>query len=106
MGKVIRNGKVAVLYSPGYGAGWYTWHHHKELLFNERIVELVEADKREEITEELCREILGLPGSDYVCTLGAHKLKIEWIDEGSPFKIDEHDGSESIATQDELILTA
>ena len=25
MQKVIRDGKVAVLYSPGYGAGWYTW---------------------------------------------------------------------------------
>ena len=26
MEKVIRDGKVAVLYSPGYGAGWsYSW---------------------------------------------------------------------------------
>jgi hypothetical protein len=26
MEKVIRDGKVAVLYSPGYGAGWYSWN--------------------------------------------------------------------------------
>jgi hypothetical protein len=26
MDKVIVNGKVAVLYSPGFGSGWYTWN--------------------------------------------------------------------------------
>ena len=42
--KVIRGGKVAVLYSPGYGAGWSTWgSEHKEiLLFHPRLVEAVE----------------------------------------------------------------
>ena len=31
MNKVIRDGKVAVLYSPGYGAGWYSWNwNHPE----------------------------------------------------------------------------
>jgi len=26
MTKYIRDGKVAVLYSPGFGAGWSTWN--------------------------------------------------------------------------------
>ena len=26
MNKLIKNGKVAVLYSPGFGAGWFTWN--------------------------------------------------------------------------------
>ena len=26
MKKVIENGQVAVIYSPGFGAGWYTWN--------------------------------------------------------------------------------
>ena len=26
MTKCIRDGKVAILYSPGYGAGWSTWN--------------------------------------------------------------------------------
>ena len=59
--KVIRNGKVAVLYSPGYGAGWSAWidDGYKEiLLFRHRIVELVEKNKRNMITEELCQRLL------------------------------------------------
>lgn len=28
MDKVIKDGKVAVLYSPGFGAGWFTWNNH------------------------------------------------------------------------------
>jgi hypothetical protein len=26
MNKLIRDGMVAVLYSPDYGSGWYTWN--------------------------------------------------------------------------------
>lgn len=64
MQKVIRNGKVAVLYSPDYGAGWYTWHNKEELVFHPVLVELVEADKQEEITEELCQKLLDT--DDYI----------------------------------------
>ncbi len=52
MEKVIRNGMVAVLVSPGYGAGWYSWNDHKELLFHPKIVEMVEKRRTEEITQE------------------------------------------------------
>lgn len=41
MEKVINNGEVAVLYSPGYGAGWYTWGAPLELVFHPKIVEMV-----------------------------------------------------------------
>ena len=34
MEKVIRDGKVAVLYSPGYGAGWSTWCYNDDLVKN------------------------------------------------------------------------
>ena len=40
--KYIRDGQVAVIYSPGYGAGWSTWNEHEELLSTDaRIVERV-----------------------------------------------------------------
>ena len=40
--KVIRDGKVAVLYSPGFGAGWSTWNsHNPDLLFDSIIVDFV-----------------------------------------------------------------
>jgi hypothetical protein len=49
MEKVVREGKVAVLYSPGFGAGWTTWGAPKELLFDPEVVALVEADQRYKI---------------------------------------------------------
>lgn len=33
MDKVIRDGMVAVIYSPGYGAGWSSWNRDYPLLW-------------------------------------------------------------------------
>ena len=48
MEKVIRDGQVAVLYSPGYGAGWFTWHGVEELLFDPKVVDMLESGKDRE----------------------------------------------------------
>ena len=44
--KVIRNNEVAVIYSPGFGAGWYTWNqlidNSEQLLFDPVIVQILE----------------------------------------------------------------
>lgn len=104
MEKVIRDGKVAVLYSPGFGAGWYTWHHCLEAVFHPKLVELVEQNKHDEITEEFMESII--PGFEGYMG-GARDLEIEWIHEGLAFKIDEYDGNESISiVGDESYLTA
>ena len=97
--KTERDGKVGVLVSPGFGAGWSTWmddEHAKVLMFSPKIIELVEADKRDEITEDLCKELLGLPNKSYVCTLGTHDLEVHWVDTGEAFEITEYDGSECL----------
>jgi hypothetical protein len=104
MEKVIRDGKVAVLISPGYGAGWYSWHSKKELLFHPKIVELVEQNNHDEITEELCKELLNT--NDYICTLGAPDLEIRWLPIGTAFEINDYDGSESLRTIEDLGLIA
>ena len=56
MEKVIRDDKVAVLYSPGYGAGWSTWCSNDDLietlLFHPLIVKKVESGLEKEITSE------------------------------------------------------
>lgn len=56
MNKVIENGLVAVLYSPGYGAGWSTWNLEKELnetlLFHPSLVEMVRNNRQDEIDED------------------------------------------------------
>ena len=104
MEKVIRDGKVAVLISHGFGAGWYSWHSKVELLFHPKIVELVEQNRNNEITEELCQELLGT--DEYVCVLGVDGLSINWLPVGTAFEVDEYDGAESLRTIADLVLVA
>lgn len=103
MEKVIRDGKVAVLVSPGFGAGWYSWNSHKELLFHPKLIEMVEAKRNAEIDEDWIKENLGL---EHVYTGGAGDLEIQWVPQGTAFKIDEYDGSESLETMEHLDLIA
>lgn len=104
MEKIVRNGEVAVLYSPEYGAGWYSWNSkHAELLFHPKLVGMVESGRRSEITEEWCLEELGL--SDVYCG-GVDDLEIRWLSEGTAFEVDEYDGFESIRTVSDLVLVA
>lgn len=95
--KVIRDGEVAVLYSPGYGAGWYTWNVPLEGVFHP---ELVEAVEREADEDELVTIATRLFGEEYYYG-GAGDLNICWIPEGNQFQIEEYDGSESIILKDE-----
>lgn len=100
--KVIRDGKVAVLYSPGFGAGWYTWNTgYPQAMFLPEIVELVEARRHDEITDELVKELLGC--EDFYAG-GAGELRIEWLPVGTKFYIREYDGSESIETDDSFLI--
>ena len=103
MNKIIRNGKVAVLVSPGYGAGWYSWNNNQELLFHPKFVELVEQGRQKAIDEEWVKNNLGL--EDVYCG-GAKDLQIVWLKEGTAFIIEEYDGSESVRTLDDLTLIA
>jgi hypothetical protein len=101
MEKVIRDGKVAVLYSPGYGAGWYSWHGILDAIFHPKLVELVENGRRSEITQEWITENLNL---EHIYTGGAIGLEIAWIPEGTRFQITEYDGSESVILEEDLNL--
>lgn len=99
MNKVIRDGKVAVLYSPTYGAGWYSWNKkHKDCLFEPQIVSLVE-DKDNYSEQEFINKInelaIKLYGEDFYAG-GGKDLVIQWLPQGMAFKIEEYDGCESI----------
>lgn len=102
MEKVIKDGKVAVLVSRGFGAGWWTWNKSATTPFEPKVVEMVLANKQEQITDEWCLEHLGVD----IYAGGAHKLEVIWLDEGTRFSIDEYDGSESITTVEDLPLVA
>lgn len=89
--KVTRDGKVAVLVSYGYGAGWSTWcsdELSESAVFCPELVEWVEGGKKGEplLPADLADEYQGgLPG-----------VRIEWVDQGERFHIDEYDGAESL----------
>ena len=103
MEKVIRNGNVAILISPSFGAGWYTWNHNQEIVFNPKIVEMVEQGKKDEIDTEWIEKNIGI--KDIYCG-GADDLEIIWLPINTKFFIEEYDGSESIRIEDDLILIA
>ena len=91
MEKLIEKGKVAVLYSPGFGAGWYTWNQTvPQILFDPAIVKLVEEKKFDELTTYVA---LKYPD---IYTGGMNYLKVAWIPEGTLFRVEDYDGSESI----------
>ena len=97
MNKLVRDGMVAVLYSPDYGSGWYTWNtNHPELLFDPAIVQLVEEDKFDELKTYVT---LKYPN---IYEGGMWELKVAWIPEGAMFRINEYDGDESIELKDDM----
>ena len=97
--KVIRDGKVAVLYSTGFGAGWSTWNPlNPDLLFDSIIVDFV---LNKPLNWEQAIEAYCSIAYDGVYTGGIDGLTVEWIPVGGQFKIDEYDGSESVVLKDE-----
>ena len=93
MQKLIRDGQVAVLVSPGYGAGWYSWHSNEQLLFDPSIVQWIEEDDREKI-----QAYLELRYPDET-TIGLEDLVVEWVPVGARFRIEEYDGAESLVLE-------
>jgi hypothetical protein len=96
MNKLIRDGMVAVLFSPDYGAGWYTWNPTMpELLFDPAIVKLVEEEKFDEL-----QTYVELKYPD-IYKGGMDELTVTWIPEGSLFRVNEYDGAETVEVQDD-----
>ena len=96
MEKVIRNGQVGVLVSPGYGAGFLTWGAPLEAIFDPTLIGLVESENLV-IAESYVKTTW--PGT---YTGGVSSLKVVWLDEGTKFRITEYDGAESIETLNEV----
>jgi len=93
--KVIRNGKVAVLISPEFGAGWSTWADEDKqevLLFHRPFVEAAEAAIGD--IEPIVNAVFG--DNDYCYTGGWRDIKIEWLPEGQRFRVHEYDGYETL----------
>ena len=98
MQKKIKEGMVAVLVSPRYGAGWYSGHGVEELLYDPKLVEMVEEKTSVEAIELYCEEVYG---ENYYYG-GAENLEVVWLSVGTPFRIDEYGGAETIEIRDEI----
>ena len=87
--KVVRDGKVAVVISPHYGAGWSTWADQSEAaLYAPDVVEWIEAGKPEaDLQAKFGR---------YGYVRGLRNAEIEWVDIGTRFHVDEYDGYETL----------
>jgi hypothetical protein len=97
MNKTIKDGRVAVLSSPGYGAGWSTWNpSHPEMVFDPGLVDLVLEGNEEKI---LAYVVLKWPDS---FVGGVEDLRVDWLPEGTNFVIEEYDGAETIVFKNEV----
>ena len=97
MERCVRDGRVAVLVSPGFGAGWYSWHGIEALLFDPAVVELVESGAESSVIQQYCEELYG----DEPYFGGAGDLIVEWVPVGARFRVHEYDGSESLVFESE-----
>lgn len=90
MNRARRDGQVAVIHSPGHGAGWYSWHHLEELVFDPCIVAWIEAGELDKIETYMTLKYTDVYLGDL------KNLTVAWIPEGSKFRIDEYDGYETL----------
>jgi hypothetical protein len=96
--KVVRNGNVAVLYSPGFGAGWSTWNTQEpQLVFDPVIVDFV-LRKPENWYEGIMAYCEMVYPDAY--TGGLDTLEVDWLPVGAHFLIEEYDGNETICIRD------
>jgi hypothetical protein len=97
--RYIRNGQVAVLISPGFGAGWSTWSgsgYGNDVLFDPWIVDILLSDqynRKEKIDRIYAHCAIKYPD---LYMGGVSDLTVEWVPQGSLFRVAEYDGSETI----------
>jgi len=98
--KLVKDGNVAVIVSPGFGAGWSTWCAGK----------YPDADTNAELAQCI------LDGGDRHAVAarlfpdaydgGLDQCVVEWVPQGSQYRIDEYDGSESLVIGHDDMRTA
>lgn len=96
MEKVVRDGMVAVLVSPGFGAGHCSWNSAASP-FEPELVEAVGLGVGPDELEKIADRIYP---NEY--NGGARGLVIHWLPVGAHFRIREYDGSESIEVRDNM----
>jgi len=98
--KYIKDGKVGVLYSPGYGAGWSTWAHddssRESMVFCPELCEAVDKGLPLEKITSIAKKYF-----PDMYLGGLEDIKIVFFEPGTRFRIDEYDGAEYIISLNE-----
>jgi hypothetical protein len=87
-----KDGKTAVLVSPGFGAGFSTWNK-PEMAVD---FDLVEAFLSGDINRFAYIVDEKYNADDNLYLGGMEDLMVVWVDEGKKFRIDEYDGNERV----------
>jgi hypothetical protein len=91
--RVTRDGKVAVIYQPHHGLGWYSEHKIEALLFSPEIVNMIEQEESgSKIYEYCCKTNYGWSVMDTIC----YGLSIKWVPVSEEFRIHESNGRETV----------
>lgn len=91
MKKYERDGKIGVLYSPGYGAGWSTWNSdYREAMCMDYVLVKAVLEGNNGIAATIAEEKYD------AYTGGAKDLVVGWVPKGEQFEITEYDGYEGL----------
>lgn len=117
-----KNGEIGVLVSPGYGAGWSTWGK-KELAYDKRIVDFwlshkddkefmrtIEDDgsfsRRESKAHKETAQFFKSIGYEKCPYMGGFvDIVLEYVPRGTPCRISEYDGYETLETFEDAGFT-
>lgn len=101
-----------ILYSPGYGGGWVSWHGHsapKEekifLLEYKPFIVALEAGKEitEKLQEQFIKDWVEKFGNDDTPFMGGiHQLKVMSVPNDAQVRITEYAGAESVEVKDQI----
>ena len=100
MDRVVKDGHVAVLYSPNFGAGWSTWNQEydaEDLVFDPGLVNLILEGR----DDEDIKLYVTLKWPDAYMG-GLAELAVRWIPLGTRFQIHEDDGNEIVIEYEEV----
>ena len=93
---------VKILFSPGYGSGWYSWNtQYPELMRDERVIQWIEDGQDPDERAELVSYLETKYPEMYIGS-NLDELEIALIPKGTLFRIKEYDGSESLELRDKV----
>ena len=102
--RLIRDGHVVVLISPGFGMGWSSWgqEYASQMLFDPQIADIItnpDLSRQESLERITMVAELKYP-KQYLG--GLHTLEFRFVPLGARFMIDEYDGHESLVLESDV----